>query len=141
MFVGQYLGQLALSSASMDTSFANVTGFIVFETLFGQAYGAKQYHMLGVHMQRAMQTLLAVSIPLALIWFYTSTILMAPAQNHEISAEAGTFNRWIIPSLLAFCLLQCLNRYFTDAKQYVSNDDQLWSHSFSSHECLLDPVF
>ncbi|KAM1085256.1 hypothetical protein ACFX15_010642 [Malus domestica] len=106
------------------------------ETLIGQAYGAKQYHMLGVHMQRAMQTLLAVSIPLALIWFYTSTILMAPGQNHEMSAEAGTFNRWIIPSLFAFSLLQCLNRFFTDAKQCVSNDDQLWSHSFSSRLAL-----
>ena len=37
------------------------------ETLCGQAYGAKQYHMLGVHTQRAMLTLLALSIPLATI--------------------------------------------------------------------------
>ncbi|TQD72572.1 hypothetical protein C1H46_041887 [Malus baccata] len=117
MFVG-HLGELALSSASMASSFASVTGFSVLlgmgsalETLCGQAYGAKQYHMLGVHMQRAMLTLLAVSIPLAVIWFYTSTILMALGQDHEISAEAGTFNRWMIPSLFAYSLLQCLNRF------------------------------
>ncbi|TQD74740.1 hypothetical protein C1H46_039741 [Malus baccata] len=117
MFVG-HLGELELSSASMASSFANVTGFSVLlgmgsalETLCGQAYGAKQYHMLGVHMQKAMLILLAVSIPLSLIWFYTSDILMALHQDHEISAEAGTFNRWMIPSLFAFSLLQCLNRF------------------------------
>ncbi|CAN6724922.1 unnamed protein product [Malus baccata var. baccata] len=117
MFVG-HLGELELSSASMASSFANVTGFSVLlgmgsalETLCGQAYGAKQYRMLGVHMQKAMLILLAVSIPLSLIWFYTSDILMALHQDHEISAEAGTFNRWMIPSLFAFSLLQCLNRF------------------------------
>lgn len=81
------------------------------ETLCGQAYGAKQYHMLGVHMQRGMLTLVVVSMPLALIWFYTSTILIALGQDHEISKEAGTFNRWMIPSLFAYSLLQCLNRF------------------------------
>ncbi|XP_056165823.1 protein DETOXIFICATION 17-like [Syzygium oleosum] len=54
MFVG-HLGELPLSGASMATSFASVTGFSVLlgmgsalETLCGQAYGAKEYHMLGV---------------------------------------------------------------------------------------------
>lgn len=81
------------------------------ETLCGQAYGAKQYHMLGVHTQRAMLTLPALSIPLALIWYYTSTILIALGQDHEISTEAGVFNRWMIPGLFAYGLLQCLNRF------------------------------
>ncbi|XP_025015405.1 protein DETOXIFICATION 16 isoform X2 [Ricinus communis] len=81
------------------------------ETLCGQAYGAEQYHMLGIHSQRAMLTLLALSIPLAIIWFYTSTILMFLGQDHEISAGAGTFNRSMIPALFAYSLLQCLNRF------------------------------
>ncbi|XP_035540623.1 protein DETOXIFICATION 16-like isoform X3 [Juglans regia] len=117
MFNG-HLGELPLSGASIGSSFASVTGFTVLlgmgsalETLCGQAYGAKQYHMLGVHTQRAMLTLLALSIPLALIWYYTSTILIALGQDHEISTEAGVFNRWMIPSLFAFGLLQCLNRF------------------------------
>ncbi|XP_031265320.1 protein DETOXIFICATION 16-like isoform X2 [Pistacia vera] len=117
MFVG-HLGELALSSASLASSFASVTGFSVLlgmgsalETLCGQAYGAKQYHMLGIHTQRAMVTLLAISIPLAVIWFYTSNILIALGQNHEISIAAGIFNRWMIPSLFAYGVLQCLNRF------------------------------
>ncbi|EXB65593.1 MATE efflux family protein DTX1 [Morus notabilis] len=117
MFNG-HLGELSLSSASLATSFASVTGFSVLlgmasalETLCGQAYGAKQYHLLGIHMQRAVLTLLTISIPLSVIWFCTSTILISLHQDHEISTGAGTFNRWMIPSLFAFGLLQCLNRF------------------------------
>ncbi|KAJ0039118.1 hypothetical protein Pint_22183 [Pistacia integerrima] len=113
-----HLGELAQSSASLASSFASFTGFSVLlgmgsalETQCGQAYGAKQYHMLGIHTQRAMVTLLAISIPLAVIWFYTSNILIALGQNHEISIAAGIFNRWMIPSLFAYGLLQCLNRF------------------------------
>lgn len=81
------------------------------ETLCGQAYGAKQYHMLGIHTQRAMLVLLGLSIPISIIWFYTSNLLIAMGQDREISTQAGIFNRWMIPGLFAYGLLQCLNRF------------------------------
>ncbi|KAI4357717.1 hypothetical protein L6164_001649 [Bauhinia variegata] len=117
MFVG-HLGKLPLSGASLGSSFASVTGFSVLlgmgsalETLCGQAYGAKQHHMLGVHTQRAMLVLLGLSIPLSIIWFYTGNILITIGQQRNISTEAGTFNQWMIPGLFAYAILQCLNRF------------------------------
>ncbi|CAA6671403.1 unnamed protein product [Spirodela intermedia] len=117
MFVG-HLGELALSGASMATSFANVTGFSVLlgmgtalDTLCGQAYGAKQYHMLGIHLQRAMVVLLLATIPLSLIWASTSRILMALGQNPEIATEAGLYALWMIPGLPAYGLTQCHIRF------------------------------
>ncbi|KAF3437232.1 hypothetical protein FNV43_RR19985 [Rhamnella rubrinervis] len=117
MFVG-HLGQLALSGASMATSFASVTGFSflvgmgsALDTLCGQSYGAKQYHMLGIHMQRAMFVLLLVSIPLAVIWAYTGPILILLRQDPEISEAAGLYARSMIPILFAYALVQCLVRF------------------------------
>ncbi|PIA27952.1 hypothetical protein AQUCO_07400057v1 [Aquilegia coerulea] len=117
MFVG-HLGELSLSGASMATSFATVTGFSLLmgmgsalDTLCGQSYGAKQYHMLGIHMQRAMFILTLVSIPLAFIWAYTGPILKFVGQDSEISAEAGLYARYMIPSLFAYGLLQCHVRF------------------------------
>lgn len=81
------------------------------ETLCGQAYGAKQFHMLGVHTQRAMLVLLGLSIPLSLIWYHTSNLLIALGQDHDISTQAGIFNRWMIPGLFGYGILQCLNRF------------------------------
>ncbi|XP_026411221.1 protein DETOXIFICATION 16-like [Papaver somniferum] len=117
MFVG-HLGELSLSSASIATSFASVSGFSLvmgmgsaLDTLCGQSYGAKQYHMLGIHMQRAMIVLLLVSVPLAFIWANTGLILSAVGQGQDISFEAGVYARYMIPSLFAFGLLQCEVRF------------------------------
>lgn len=81
------------------------------DTLCGQSYGAKQYHMLGIHMQRAMLILLLVSIPLALIWASTGPILMAMGQDQDISTEAQFYALFMIPSLFAYALLQPLVRF------------------------------
>ncbi|KAI3856681.1 hypothetical protein MKX03_026806 [Papaver bracteatum] len=117
MFVG-HLGELSLSGASMATSFATVTGFSLLmgmgsalDTLCGQSYGAKQYHMLGIHMQRGMLVLLLVSVPLAFIWANTGRILIAVGQDPEISSEAGVYACYMIPCLFAYGLLQCHIRF------------------------------
>ncbi|XP_038984573.1 protein DETOXIFICATION 16-like isoform X2 [Phoenix dactylifera] len=117
MFVG-HLGELALSGASMATSFAGVTGFSLLlgmssalDTLCGQAFGARSYRMLGIHMQRAMLVLMLTSIPLAAVWAYTGQILMLCGQDRAIATEAGVYARWMIPSLFAYGLIQCHVRF------------------------------
>ncbi|XVE58819.1 hypothetical protein DITRI_Ditri04bG0199600 [Diplodiscus trichospermus] len=117
MFVG-HLGELALSGASMATSFATVTGFSLLlgmasalDTLCGQSYGAKQYSLLGIHMQRAMLILTIVSIPLAIIWVNTRPILLLLGQNNDISQKAGEYACFMVPSIFAYGLLQCLVKF------------------------------
>ncbi|KAJ8430608.1 hypothetical protein Cgig2_021570 [Carnegiea gigantea] len=117
MFAG-HLGELPLSGASMASSFASVTGFSLLmgmasalDTFCGQAYGAKQYHMLGIHMQRAMLILVLVSIPLAVIWANTEPILVIFGQDHRIAAEAGKYALVMIPSLFAYGLLHSIVRF------------------------------
>ncbi|XP_057770513.1 protein DETOXIFICATION 16-like [Salvia miltiorrhiza] len=117
MFVG-HLGELALSAASMATSFASVTGFSLLmgmasalDTLCGQSYGAKQYHMLGIHTQRAMLVLLLACVPLAVIWANTGPILEALGQDPDISREAGSYARYMIPCVFGYSILQCQVRF------------------------------
>ena len=81
------------------------------DTLCGQAFGARQYHLLGVYKQRAMLLLTAVSVPLAVVWFYTGDILVAFGQDADIAAEAGAYARWMIPALFAYGPLQCHVRF------------------------------
>ncbi|XP_039122930.1 protein DETOXIFICATION 16-like [Dioscorea cayenensis subsp. rotundata] len=117
MFVG-HLGELPLSGASMAVSFAAVTGFSLLsgmgsalDTLCGQAFGAKQYYMLGIYLQRAMLILSLVSIPLAFIWAFTGNILKAIGQDKEISLAATTYARYMIPVIFAYALLQCHQKF------------------------------
>ncbi|XP_070018814.1 protein DETOXIFICATION 16-like [Nicotiana sylvestris] len=118
MFVG-HLGELALSGASLATSFAFVTGYSLLvgmgsalETLCGQSYGALHHYMLGIHMQRAMfVSLLIISIPIVCIWANAGHILVILKQDPEIAAEAGLYARFMIPSIFAYGLLECQIRF------------------------------
>ena len=81
------------------------------DTLCGQSYGARNHRMLGIHMQRAMVVLMTISIPLAVIWANTRSILIFLGQDPEISAKAGEYAKLMIPCLFAYGLLQCLHRF------------------------------
>lgn len=81
------------------------------ETLCGQAYGAKQYHMLGIHMQRGMLVLLAISIPISIIWAFAGHIFAFCGQDMEVSVHAGLYARWLIPSIFPYGILQCQLRF------------------------------
>lgn len=96
-FVFGFLDQVGMSNA--------------LDTLCGQAFGARQYHLLGIYKQRAMLLLTVVSIPVAFMWFYTGQILLLFGQDPDIAMEAGTYARWMIPGLFAYGLLQCHVRF------------------------------
>lgn len=69
------------------------------------------YGKLGIYMQRAMFVLLILSIPLSIVWAYTEDILVFVHQNKSIARLAGSYARYMIPSIYAYALLQCLNRF------------------------------
>ncbi|XP_020105374.1 protein DETOXIFICATION 14-like isoform X1 [Ananas comosus] len=117
MMVG-HLGQLSLSSAAIATSLTGVTGFSLLlgmasglETLCGQAYGAQQYRILGIHTYRAIVTLLAVSLPISVLWVSMGKILSFIGQDPMISLEAGKYAIWMIPGLFAYATVQPLMKF------------------------------
>ncbi|XP_062206529.1 protein DETOXIFICATION 12-like isoform X2 [Phragmites australis] len=81
------------------------------ETLCGQAYGAKQYHKLGVYTYRAVVTLLVVCIPLSLLWVFMDKILVLIGQDPLISQGAGRYMVWLIPGLFANAVIQPITKF------------------------------
>ncbi|RLN00203.1 protein DETOXIFICATION 16-like [Panicum miliaceum] len=109
---------LPLAGVSLAASLANVTGFSflagmagALDTLCGQAFGARQYGLLGVYKQRAMVVLTLACVPIAIAWACAEHILLAIGQDPDIAAEAGAYARWLIPSLAAFVPLTCHTRF------------------------------
>ena len=86
------------------------------ETLCGQAYGAKQYHLLGIFLQRAVVILLVASVPVAIIWLNMTSILVALGEDPEIAQAAQTYVYWLIPILLSYVLLFPLIKFFQTQK-------------------------
>lgn len=117
MFVG-HLSELELASAAIASSFAGVTGTSLLigmasalDTLCGQAFGAKQFHMLGIYTQRAIFVLYIVCVPVAIVWYHMDTLLLTLHQNPEISSLAGLYARYLIPTLIATATLQPLVKF------------------------------
>ncbi|RLM99419.1 protein DETOXIFICATION 16-like [Panicum miliaceum] len=117
MFVG-HLGELPLAGASLASSLANVTGFSLLsgmasalDTFCGQAFGSRQYGLLGVYKQRAMLVLALACVPIAVVWANAGQILILIGQDHDIAEEAGAYSRWLIPCLVPYVPLACHIRF------------------------------
>ncbi|PWZ26219.1 Protein DETOXIFICATION 30 [Zea mays] len=72
------------------------------ETLCGQAYGAKQLHMLGVYMQRSLIILNAMAVLMLPLYLFATPILRFFHQDAEIAALAGRLALYMIPQLFAY---------------------------------------
>ncbi|KAM7274050.1 hypothetical protein ACFE04_028714 [Oxalis oulophora] len=72
------------------------------QTLCGQAYGAKQYHMLGIYLQRSWVVLSVTALILIPQFVFTSPILKALGQDPHIADKAGYIALWFIPVLYAY---------------------------------------
>ncbi|RHN50718.1 putative multi antimicrobial extrusion protein [Medicago truncatula] len=74
------------------------------ETLCGQAYGAKQYSMLGVYLQRSWIVLFSTTILLLPLYIFTTPILEAFGQDKKIAQVAGTISLWSIGAAFSMCV-------------------------------------
>lgn len=71
------------------------------ETLCGQAYGAKQYNMLGVYLQRSWIVLLITSMFLLPLLIFTTQILKIFGQDEIIADIGGEIGHWLIAVLFS----------------------------------------
>ncbi|XP_028126892.1 protein DETOXIFICATION 48-like [Camellia sinensis] len=117
IFLG-YLGELELAGGSLSIGFANITGYSVIsglamgmEPICGQAFGAKQWKLLGLTLQRTVLLLLSTSIPISFMWLNMKRILLWCGQDEEISSAAHTFIVFAIPDLFFLSLLHPLRIY------------------------------
>ncbi|PIA60205.1 hypothetical protein AQUCO_00300009v1 [Aquilegia coerulea] len=72
------------------------------ETICGQAFGAKQLHMMGLYMQRSWIILIVMCIILLPIYICGTPILSFFGQDQEIAELAGRFAVYMIPQLFAY---------------------------------------
>ncbi|XP_043710078.1 protein DETOXIFICATION 48-like [Telopea speciosissima] len=117
LFLG-YLGELELAGGSLSIGFANITGYSVIsglamgmEPICGQAYGAKQWKLLGLTLQRTVLLLLTTSIPISFMWLNMNRILLWCGQDEAISSVAHFFIIFSIPDLFFLSLLHPLRIY------------------------------
>ncbi|XP_021895434.1 protein DETOXIFICATION 21-like [Carica papaya] len=81
------------------------------ETLCGQAYGAKQYHMLGIYLQRSWLVLTICAVCLLPLFIFTAPILRVLGQDEEIIQVAKGIGYWLIPIMFSFIVSYTCQMY------------------------------
>ncbi|KAG8083030.1 hypothetical protein GUJ93_ZPchr0014g47599 [Zizania palustris] len=117
LFLGR-LGGLALSGGSLAIGFANITGYSVLsglamgmESICGQAFGAANYALLGITMQRTVLLLLVAAVPIGGLWVHMRPILLLCGQDAGIAAVAETYILASLPDLVLQAFLHPVRIY------------------------------
>lgn len=83
----------------------------VLEMLCGQAYGGKQYHLLGIYLQRSWVVLFLSSIVLLPLFIFAVPILKLMGQPTVLAEMTGQVALWLIPMHLSFVFQFTLMRF------------------------------
>lgn len=90
------------------------------ETLLGQAYGAKLYHMMGIYLQRSWIVLSTATTVLVPLFFFTTPILKALGQDEDVAQVAGIVSHWFIPVAYAYIVSFTCQMYLqAQSKNFV----------------------
>ena len=91
------------------------------ETLCGQAYGAKKYHMMGVYMQRSWIVLFTCALLLTAMYFFAEDLLLLTGQPPELSVMAGRVSVWFVPLHFSMAFLFPLQRFLQCQRKNLAN--------------------
>jgi MATE family multidrug resistance protein len=81
------------------------------ETLCGQAFGAKRYHMLGIYLQRSWIVLFLWSILLLPLYLFATPILKLLRLPDDVADMSGVVALWLTPMHLIFAFQFPLQRF------------------------------
>ncbi|PPD85047.1 hypothetical protein GOBAR_DD18000 [Gossypium barbadense] len=81
------------------------------ETLCGQAFGAKEYHMLGIYMQRSWIVLLLCCFLLLPFYVFATPVLKLLGQPDDVAEMSGVVAIWMIPLHFSFAFQFPLQRF------------------------------
>ncbi|GMY20010.1 protein DETOXIFICATION 24-like [Fagus crenata] len=72
------------------------------ETLCGQAFGAKQYHMMGIYLQRSWIVDSVTATIMLPLFIFTTPILRLLGEEEEIAIASEEISLWFIPVFYSF---------------------------------------
>ncbi|XP_050224946.1 protein DETOXIFICATION 24-like [Mercurialis annua] len=81
------------------------------ETLCGQAFGAGQYHMMGIYLQRSWLVEVALGTIILPLFICTTQILKLIGQDPDIANVAGRIALWFIPIVYSFVFILTMQKY------------------------------
>lgn len=119
VFSASHLGTKELGGVTLGSMTANITGLAAIQglctcldTLCAQAYGAGNYQMVGVFVQRCAIITILAFLPLMVIWcFWAESILAWMIPQRELCHLAAQYLTVLSIGMPGFVLFECGKRF------------------------------
>lgn len=119
IFSVSHLGTKELGGVTLGSMTANITGLgaiqglcTCLDTLCSQAYGAKNYHVVGIFIQRCAIITILAFLPMMYMWFsWSETILSWVIPEPELCAIAANYLKVAAFGVPGFILFECGKRF------------------------------
>lgn len=121
------IGKNELGAVSLGSMTANITGYAVFhglatslDTLCAQAYGSGKKKLVGLNLQRMVFFLWVITVPIAVVWFFATAILMRIVPEKEIALLAGQYLKVLILGAPGYAAFESSKRYVQAQGQFAA---------------------
>lgn len=119
IFSVSHLGTAELGGVTLGSMTANITGLAAIQglctcldTLCSQAYGAKNYHLVGIFIQRCAVLTILAFLPIMYIWlFWSEAILNWLIPDPHLCELAARYLRVAAFGVPGFILFECGKRF------------------------------
>lgn len=115
------LGSKELAAVSLSSMTANISGYAIIQgvstcldTLCAQAYGRKEYMMVGVHFIRCAYLLLLMFIPMLILWVWGSEPILTAIvgdDQKELCQLAAKYLKVLLPGIPGYVLFECATHF------------------------------
>lgn len=118
IFTIGHLGKEELGAVSLASMTVSITGNAVYsglatslDTLCAQAYGSGKKKLVGLQMLRMVYFLWLVTIPIAVLWFFSEYILAKIVPEKDVAAMAGLYLKIALLGLPGYACFESGKRY------------------------------
>lgn len=119
IFSISHLGTKELGGITLGSMTANIIGFAAIQglctcldTLCSQAYGAKNYHLVGILLQRCAIIAILAVLPILYIWWsWSEQVLALLIPDRELCQLAARYLRIVALGVPGFILFECGKRF------------------------------
>jgi MATE family multidrug resistance protein len=118
IFTVGHIGKAELGAVSLASMTASITGYAVYQglatsldTLCAQAYGSGRPHLVGLQLQRMLLFLLAITVPISIIWGFGTQILGLIVPEEETARLAGLYLKVLIAGAPGYAAFESGKRY------------------------------
>ncbi|KAL9275260.1 DETOXIFICATION 24-like protein [Drosera capensis] len=81
------------------------------ETLCGQAFGARQYHMMGIYLQRSWVVGTATTVALLPFFIFAASMYKLLGQGETVSDASEEISLWYTPVVYTYCFNMTVQMY------------------------------